>query len=675
MVRVPVGLGFIVCFLIMTVASAERMEVRNALVRFMTQLFPGNNSMYLKGWNTSSDPCIDLWEGVSCDKSLSVRKIVLDQLNLTGILDANSLCVADSLVILSLESNIIVGTLPEEISKCSSLTHLYLHGNFFTGVLPGSLSQLSNLKRLDLSDNSFVGELPDMSRISGLVTFLAENNQISGNIPNFNFANLQEFNVSNNNLSGPIPFGNLKRLDVSDNGFSGDIPDTSRISGLLTFLAQNNQLSGGLPKFDFSNLEDFNVSNNNLSGPIPDVGGHFDETSFLGNPGLCGKPLSEACPPSPAKKKGSSKKDYFIYGGYAAIGLIIVCLVAFKLVKKRKTKEKKNVAKEGFQTDSTHDKVSTTSEFSITSVESGKGSTSLAGLSSPVVSALKFEDLLRSPAELIGRGRHGSLYMVTLNEGLTVAVKRIRHWDISMDDFKKRMHRIDLMKHPNVMPILAFYCSRQEKLLVYEFQQSGSLFRLFHGSQNGKSFDWGSRLSIAVKISEALAFMHEGLQADGIAHGNIKSSNILLSTEMEPFISEYGLAEVELQDQSFLDQTDSFQENNSPGAVAQNNAFKADTYSFGIILLELLTGKLVQNNGYDLARWVNSTIRAEWTVEVFDKALVSEGANEERMVSLLQVARKCINSSSEARPSIREVVGMINSIKEYEEKSITSDPR
>ncbi|KAH6821298.1 hypothetical protein C2S53_000788 [Perilla frutescens var. hirtella] len=609
-------------WILVTAANAETEQVRDALVQFMTKISPGNIPREPNwGWNTSSDPCNDDWKGIECyNNTATVKKIVLNDLNLTGVIDAASLCAATALTVVSLNSNGVVGTLPEDISKCSRLTHIYLRGNSLSGSLPVSLSRLSN----------------------------------------------------------------LKRIVVSNNGFSGGIPDLSRISGLLTFFAENNQLSGGIPQFDFSNLEEFNVSNNDLTGQIPEGGGRFSAASFLGNLGLCGPPLPNACPPPPpppppprpSSKKSSSKKDYFIYSGYALIGLIVLLLVVHKLMKKTAAKEKEIAAKKGFQRDSRHDKISGSSseskavgenrsEFSITNSESGKNSSSLMVLSSPLVDVLKFEDLLRSPAELINRGRHGSLYKVTVDAAATLAVKRIRDWDIARDEFKNRMHRIDQVKHPHLIPILAFYCSSQEKLLVYEFQENGSLFSLLHGSQTGKMFDWGSRLNLAAKVAEALAFMHQGLKADGIAHGNLKSSNILLSREMEPLISEYGLAEADqIQDQSFLAYNDSFQE---------NNAFRADTYSFGVILLELLTGKVVQNNGFELARWVNSAIREEWTVEVFDKALVAEGTSEERMVQLLQLALKCINTSSDVRPSIAEVAEVINSIREQDEKSITSD--
>lgn len=187
------------------------------------------------------------------------------------------------------------------------------------------------------------------------------------------------------------------------------------------------------------------------------------------------------------------------------------------------------------------------------------------------------------------------------------------------------------------------------------------------GSQNGEMFDWGNRLNVAASAANALAFMHQELHNDCIAHGNLKSSNILLNKDMDPCISEYGLMLAENQNEQFIIQTESIDINDP--ARDSKKIFKADIYSFGVILLELLTGKVVHNRASDLAKWVHSVVREEWTAEVFDKALISEGANEERMVNLLQVALKCINPSLGARPSSSQIALMINTIKEDEEKS------
>ena len=120
------------------------------------------------------------------------------------------------------------------------------------------------------------------------------------------------------------------------------------------------------------------------------------------------------------------------------------------------------------------------SEYSLTSMESGLVS-SLTVLKSSMASSLTFEELLKAPAELLGRGKHGSLYKVTLENGVFLAVKRIKGWGLSCEDFDRRMRRIDQVKHRNVLPPVAFYYSRKEKLLMYEYQQNGSLFKLLHG--------------------------------------------------------------------------------------------------------------------------------------------------------------------------------------------------
>ncbi|KAH1111910.1 hypothetical protein GYH30_010318 [Glycine max] len=267
-------------------------------------------------------------------------------------------------------------------------------------------------------------------------------------------------------------------------------------------------------------------------------------------------------------------------------------------------------------------------------------------LSSQTLRGLQFEDLLGAPAELIRRGKHGSLYKVMLDNGVLLAVKRIKDWGISKQDFERRMNLIAQVKHPRVLPPVAYYCSQQEKLLAYKYLQNGSLFMLLYGSQSGHSFDWGSRLNVAAKIAEALAYVHEEFLENGIAHGNLKSSNIL-------FVHSHnkGLKSKDL--------------------IA--SIFKADVHAFGSILLELLTGKVIKNDGFDLVKWVNSVVREEWTFEVFDKSLISRGASEERMMSLLQVALKCVNPSPNDRPSMSQVAEMTNSLIEEEEKSISFD--
>ncbi|KAK1433804.1 hypothetical protein QVD17_10721 [Tagetes erecta] len=599
----------VVCFvfvLLFPVGKMESEDVIEALVHFMEKLEPGsmqNTSNW--GWNISSDPCTDHWHGVTCDKSnQTVKNIVLEQLNFSGTVDFESVCKETSLLLLSLKYNNLTGSLSQEISSCKRLKLLYLNGNQFSGNFPDSIKDLSELVRIDISNNELSGKLPDMSK------------------------------------------------------------DT----GLLSFLAQNNRFTGQLPNFNYQLLEHFDVSNNDLTGQIPDDTGRFGAQSFMGNPQLCGKVLQNACPLEEKKKKKDSH-DFLIYSGYVVLSLIVLVLIGLLFLKKKENVEdyeissntsmKKGVNNTKDSLASSYTKSSQPrSEFSITSAENGGVSASLVVLSSPVeaVNGLRFEDLLRAPAELIGRGKHGSLYKVIPNGGVALVVKRIKDWEISRAEFKKRMQRIDEVKHPKVLPLVAYYCSKQEKLLVYEFQPNGSLFKLLQGTQNGQIFEWGSRLNIACNTAEALAFMHKELKDDGIAHGNLKSSNILLTKDMGSCVSEYGLMVADNGSQS-------------------SNAFKVDVYAFGVVLLELLTGKVVQSNGIDLAKWVNSVVKEEWTGEVFDKALVVEGASEERMVSLLQIALKCINGSPDLRPGMDQVVTMMVSLREEEDRSVaSSDP-
>ncbi|XP_059624563.1 probable inactive receptor kinase At2g26730 [Cornus florida] len=612
--RIPTWVLLISFYLLLQTTKSETEEVKSSLIKFFGKLSNMNSPPEPAwGWNLSSDPCRDQWMGIGCDiGNVTVKKITLDSFNFSGTLDANALCDVQSLALsltsLSISDNKIFGEILDAIGNCRQLTHLYISGNQFSGSLPSSVSRLVNLKKLDLS---------------------------------------------NNNLAG-------------------DLPDLTGISGLTEFSAQKNHFTGAIPDFEFSNLFQFNVSFNNFSGPIPSGASRFPVSSFTGNTELCGDPLPEKCPPlhteseETKKSKGVSSVQVLMFSGYFLIGLVIVLLILFRVCRKKKTEGENDdsdykvasfddsINKSSFTTIEYKTDLSKSEILAASADQSALMSSSLIVLTSPVVNGLRFEDLLKAPAELLGRGKHGSVYKVICEEEVALAVKRIKNWGISSDDFKTRMRRLDQVKHPNVLPAVAFYCSRQEKLLVYEYQQNGSLLRLLHGTKLGQPFDWSSRLGIAASIAEALTFMHHELSEEGIAHGNLKSSNILLNKNMEPYVSEYGLMEMD---------------------TAQNeSSFKADIYGFGVILLELLTGKLqVQNNGMDVAKWVLSVVHEEWTGEVFDKTLIQEGASEERLVNLLQVAIKCINRAPETRPSINQVALMLSTIRDDEERSIVSE--
>ncbi|XP_058068377.1 probable leucine-rich repeat receptor-like protein kinase At1g68400 [Magnolia sinica] len=236
MERIHIWVLSISFILLLPLSNSVDEEVKQTLLTFFQRLSNGNHSADLSfGWNSTSDPCDDRWKGISCDpRSSSIKKLVLENLGLRGTLDVRSICTIQTLGVLSVQNNFIHGELQPEIENCQQLTHLYINQNQFSGHLPDTLPGLNNLKRLFIYENSFSGELPDLPKISGLVSFLA----------------------------------------------------------------QYNHLTGKIPKFDFSNLQGFNVSFNNFSGPIPKPTGRFDDSSFLGNPELCGKPTSKQCPNS-----------------------------------------------------------------------------------------------------------------------------------------------------------------------------------------------------------------------------------------------------------------------------------------------------------------------------------------------------------------------------------------
>ncbi|KAH0436757.1 hypothetical protein IEQ34_008979 [Dendrobium chrysotoxum] len=601
-------LSLLFLLLIDSASSQTSDDLKTSLISFLGKLSSSNPQINRDlGWTTASDPCLDSWKGITCKKGgKSLHLIALESLKLNGSIDGDlisHLCnSSSSLAVLSLKGNALNGGLPSEISSCTRLTHVYLNNNRLSGSLPSSLPTLKNLKRLDISHNNFSGNIPwNMSRISGLISFFSNNNNFTGTIPEFNLNFINDFNVSFNQFSGPLP----------------------------------------------ANSEKFPVS------------------SYVGNPGLCGKPLDVECrPPPPFSSDHNSKKisisKGFMISGYVLFALVIVLFLMYKFLKKmKKTRgplQKTKLNQKKVSESSEKLETASPSEYSISSPSHSSAgvSTSLVLLKKDGCKDLKFEDLLRAPAELLGKGRFGSLYKVVINGSTELAVKRIKDWTLSGEEFQKKIMMMDQASHPNVLPVTAFYCSKQEKLVVYDFQKNGSLYSRLHDNREGRPFTWKSRLNVAAGISAGLSFMQQSLINSGATnaagHGNLKSSNILLSSSLDPLISEYGLIALPTHREELAGKTEPF----SPST---------DVYDLGVIFLELLTGK--PSHGFNLVQWVHSVVREEWTVEVFDRLLLSDGEMvEEAMMRLLQVALQCMKGDANARPRMAEVAAMVAGIKE-----------
>ncbi|KAK6155864.1 hypothetical protein DH2020_010112 [Rehmannia glutinosa] len=286
------------------------------------------------------------------------------------------------------------------------------------------------------------------------------------------------------------------------------------------------------------------------------------------------------------------------------------------------------------------------------------------------------EDVLRASAEVLGKGTFGTSYKGTLENGNTIMVKRLRDVIITFEDFQHHMEVIGRTRNENIAEVRAYYYHKDEKLLLYDYYNHGSISALLHGKigTGRKPLDWETRLKIAVGAARGIAHIHK---QDGrkLVHGNIKSSNIFLNRQKYGIVSDAGLAKLTNPIRLSGMRTSGYY---APEVTDTRRVSQAsDIYSFGVVLLELISGKPSQFTADDgkvisLVNWIQSVVREGWTAEVFDVQLLRY-ENEELMVQLLQIAMECVNIVPERRLSMSAVVNMleeISGIEPLEESSL-----
>ncbi|GMI92653.1 pollen receptor like kinase 3 [Hibiscus trionum] len=566
------------------------------------------------------------------------------------------------------------------------LTDLHLAGTI--DVQP--LLHLRHLRSISFMRNSFSGPIPLFNKLGSLKAIYLSHNQFNGEIPNHYFASMRS----------------LKKVWLSENKFTGHIPESvMQLPHLLELHLEGNHFSGPIPPLKYPNvLTSFNISLNHLEGEIPESLAKFGVNSFRGNLGLCGKPVAKDCvasspPPSGkihnqnqtetdrAKAKAKAISDGKVILVATTIFFLLCIVIASLISATRRTKKddkKKGVVSKGSVKDevlpvqlapeSIHRRSGESNRRSKSgSRRDSTSSSTKSGMTDMVMvndekGEFGLQDLMKAEAEVLGNGLFGSAYKAKLSSGLSVVVKRMKGMNrLGKDAFDAEIRRFGKLKHCNVLTPLAYYFRKEEKLIVSSYMPKGSLSYILHGKKDlaHAKLNWPTRLKIVKGIARGLGFIHTEFATYELPHGNLKSSNVLITETYEPLLSDYA-----------------FQPMASPSTVAQvlfaykspeylqyqQVSQKSDVYCLGIVILEIMTGKLPSQylsdgkSGIDIVQWVQTSISEDQALELVDPEIASNASSTDNMFRLLEIGVACVESNPDKRLPLNEAITRIEEI-------------
>ncbi|CAL1414946.1 unnamed protein product [Linum trigynum] len=594
----------------------------------------------------------------------------------------------EGLEVMDLSRNKFEGHI-SQVQLSSNLVYLDLSENELSGEMFGDFSQANNLKHLNLALNRFSRkEFPEITEVRGL----------------------EYLNLSKTGLIGSVPgeiskLGNLNTLDLSDNHLTGDIPSSLTMKSLQILDISNNNMSGGIPSQVLQKLPSmlsFNFSYNNFTFcGGPEISSEMVQTRLHGSSNSC--PI--AANPDLFKEKARHHK-----GQKLAIALtisMVTLLVALLLflafgcrrksrmwpVKQMSYKEEQNISGPfSFQTDST------------TWVADVKQANSVGVVifEKPLLN-ITFADLLAATSNfdrgtLLAEGKFGPVYSGFLPGGIHVAVKVLVHGStLTEQEAARELEYLGRIKHPNLVPLTGYCLAGEQRIAIYDYMENGNLQNLLHdlplgvqattddwttetwekddnnGIQNvgseGLLTTWAFRHKIALGTARALAFLHHGCSPP-IIHRDVKASSVYLDYNLEPRLSDFGLAKV------FGNGLDEEIARGSPGYSPPEFSDpdydiptpKSDVYCYGVILFELISGKKPVQDDYheerdgSLVSWVRGLVRKNQSLRAIDPKIRGTGLDRD-MAEALKIGYLCTADLPSKRPSMQQVVGLLKDIE------------
>ncbi|CAA3006778.1 STRUBBELIG-RECEPTOR FAMILY 6 [Olea europaea subsp. europaea] len=629
-----------------------------------------NSPQQLTKWSgTTGDPCGESWTGITCSGS-KVTEIKISGLGLTGNMGYQLMSLT-SLTTFDISNNNLGNQITYNLP--TNLQRLNLAGNGFNGGIPYSISQMASLKYLNVSHNQIQGQLNDM------------------------FGSLSA----------------LSTLDFSFNAMTGDIPQTFRsLTSMTDMYLQNNQFTGTIDVLANLPLENLNVENNHFSGWIPQqlksinlqTGGNSWSSGAAPPPPPGTPPASR---PNRNHKSGGNSgssdgggdgsKSGIGAGGVAGIVisiLVVGAIAAFFIIKRRSRKPSMDVEKPENQPFAPLASQEVQGMKSVQSLSTASSKTfeapAMITLKPPPIDRHKSfdeDDVSTKPIvppkkintvpinaksysvadlqiatdsfsieNLIGEGSIGRVYRAQCDDGKVLAVKKINSSTLlNHEDFLDIVSEISRLNHPNVTELVGYCSEHGQLLLVYEFHKNSSLHEFLHLSdEDSKPLTWNTRVKIALGTARALEYLHE-VCSPSVIHKNFKSANILLDTELNPHLSDCGLA-------SLVHEPDQASGYSAPEVTMSGQyTIKSDVYSFGVVMLELLSGRKPFDSSrpraeQSLVRWATPQLHdIDALSKMVDPAL--KGLYPVKSLSrFADAVALCVQPEPEFRPPMSEVV-------------------